>query len=105
MSSSASNDAASFGAGLYRTGQPVAIVAESRPPTFRGPKLLERVRRIIRAKHYSHRTEDTYVSWIRRFILFHSKKHPTLLGQDHVREFLTYLAAARGLRLPDILAR
>lgn len=95
MSSAAIDDAVTCDFGLYRTGQSAAIVAEPRPPTFRGPKLLERVRRIIRAKHYSHRTEETYVSWIRRFIIFHSKKHPLLLGHDHVREFLTYLAVKR----------
>ncbi|MBT4501998.1 MAG: hypothetical protein HOC74_29975 [Gemmatimonadetes bacterium] len=39
-------------------------------------KLLDQVREIIRLKHYSRKTEKTYVSWIRRFILFHGKKHP-----------------------------
>ena len=40
------------------------------------PKLLDQVRDVIRRKHYSFRTEQTYVDWIRRFILFHGKRHP-----------------------------
>ena len=59
------------------------------------PKLLDQVRRAIRARHYSHRTEEAYVAWIRRFILFHHKKHPRSMGHDHVREYLTHLAVNR----------
>lgn len=50
------------------------------------------VRGVIRFKHYSIRTEETYVQWIRRFILFHGKQHPTKLGETHIRDFLTHLA-------------
>ena len=57
------------------------------------PKLLERVREIARLKHYSLRTEKTYSDWIRRFILFHQKRHPQTMGPEEVREFLTDLAA------------
>jgi len=46
----------------------------------------------IRAKHYSLRTEDTYVQWIRRFILFHDKQHPQAMGAAEVQQFLTALA-------------
>jgi site-specific recombinase XerD len=46
----------------------------------------------IRAKHYSLRTEDTYVQWIRRFILFHDKQHPQAMGAAEVQQFLTDLA-------------
>lgn len=49
----------------------------------------------IRARHLSRRTEQAYISWIRRFILFHRKKHPKDMGQEEVREFLTYLAVKR----------
>ncbi|PZU97424.1 MAG: integron integrase [Pseudanabaena sp.] len=55
-------------------------------------KLLDRVRDRIRVKHYSYRTEETYVQWIRRFILFHNKRHPSEMGGDEVNSFLTHLA-------------
>ncbi len=57
------------------------------------PKLLDLVRRRLRVEHYSRRTETVYVDWIRRFILFHGKRHPSEMGAEAVREFLTYLAA------------
>jgi integron integrase len=57
-----------------------------------GPKLLDRVRAAIRARHYSRRTEETYVGWIKRFILFHGKRHPSSMGGDEVNAFLTDLA-------------
>ena len=56
------------------------------------PKLLDRVRGAIRARHYSPRTEETYVMWIRRFILFHGKRHPASMGADEVNAFLSSLA-------------
>jgi site-specific recombinase XerD len=56
------------------------------------PKLLDQVRQIIRLKHYSRRTEKTYVSWIKRYILFHDKKHPADMGSREIEAFLTYLA-------------
>jgi integron integrase len=56
------------------------------------PKLLDQVRQAIRVKHYSIRTEDTYVGWIKRFIFFHGKKHPAQLGTPEVEAFLTHLA-------------
>ena len=56
------------------------------------PKLLDRVRDVIRRKHYSFRTEQAYVGWIRRFILFHGKKHPSEMAEAEVTEFLTSLA-------------
>ena len=48
------------------------------------PRLLEHVREVIRARHYSLRTEDTYVQWIKRFILFHDKRHPQTMGAAEV---------------------
>ncbi len=56
------------------------------------PRLLDQVRDRIRLKHYSIRTEDTYVEWIRRFILFHDKRHPREMGAAEVESFLTHLA-------------
>jgi integron integrase len=57
------------------------------------PKLLDQVRQAIRARHYSPRTEESYVTWIKRFILFHGKRHPLELGETEINEFLTDLAA------------
>ena len=54
--------------------------------------LLGQVRQVIRLKHLSLHTEDTYLSTIRRFIVFHGKRHPAQLGPDAVRDYLTYLA-------------
>jgi integron integrase len=56
------------------------------------PRLLDQVRDKIRTKHYSIRTEKTYIDWIRRFILFHDKRHPKDMGAAEVEQFLTYLA-------------
>ena len=61
------------------------------------PKLLDRLRRAIRIRHYSIRTEDTYVDWVRRLILFHGKRHPNELGAAEVSAFLSYLAVDRGV--------
>jgi integron integrase len=58
-------------------------------------RLLDRVRDKIRLKHYSIRTEQAYVDWIRRFIVFHGKRHPQSLGADEVEAFLTSLAVDR----------
>src|SRR6266404_1333487 len=62
------------------------------------PKLLDQVRAVSRLKHYSVRTEQAYTDWIRRFIVFHSKRnngvwpHPREMTEAEVSEFLTYLA-------------
>lgn len=61
------------------------------------PRLLDRLREAIRLRHYSIRTEDTYVDWARRFILFHGKRHPLDLGAAEVTAFLTHLAVVRGV--------
>jgi integron integrase len=55
-------------------------------------RLLDQVRDAIRLRHYSIRTEDAYVQWIRRYILFHGKRHPSSMGADEVNAFLTHLA-------------
>jgi len=53
---------------------------------------LDQVRRVIRLKHNSIRTEETYVQWIRWFILFHHKRHPKDMGEEEIGEFFTHLA-------------
>ncbi len=57
-------------------------------------KLLDQVRDALRLKHYSIRTEQAYVNWIKRFILFHHKRHPRDMGVSEVEAFLSYLAVA-----------
>ena len=59
------------------------------------PKLLDRVRHTIRARHYSRRTEEAYVHWIRRYIVFHRKTHPSEMGATDISQFLTSLAVER----------
>jgi len=56
------------------------------------PKLLDRVRAAIRTRHYSPRTEEAYVHWIRRYIVFHGKRHPRELGDVEVAAFLSSVA-------------
>lgn len=58
----------------------------------RPKKLLDQVRDVIRVKHYSDRTEESYVYWLRRYILFHDKQHPKEMGSTEIEAFLTYLA-------------
>jgi integron integrase len=61
---------------------------------------MARVRGKLHAGHYSHLTEKAYVTWIRRFILFHGKQHPLTLGPAHVEAFLTHLAVQRKVASP-----
>ena len=61
------------------------------------PRLLDRVRREIRVRHYSIRTESSYVDWIRRFIIFNDRRHPSEMGAAEVAAFLTYLAVERSV--------
>lgn len=65
---------------------------KSTPLAVSAPKLLDQVRARIRVKHYSIRTESQYVQWIRRFILFHGKRHPREMGGAEVEAFLSHLA-------------
>lgn len=59
---------------------------------YREPKLLDRVHIAIRARHYSWRTEKAYIGWIKRFIVFHGKRHPETLGEAEITTFLSALA-------------
>jgi len=56
------------------------------------PKLLDQVRAAVRTKHYSMKTEEAYVHWIKRFILFHNKRHPKEMGEKEINQFITHLA-------------
>jgi len=59
------------------------------------PRLLDQVREAIRVRHYSYRTEQQYVAWIRRYILFHGRRHPRDLAGPEVESFLSHLATVR----------
>ena len=59
------------------------------------PRLLDRVREEMRLRHYSLRTEKTYSEWIKRYILFHDKRHPSGMGEAEITAFLTWLATDR----------
>ncbi len=59
------------------------------------PRLLQRVHEAIRVRHYSRRTEEAYVHWIKRLIYFHGKRHPETMGEAEVTAFLNHLAAER----------
>ncbi len=63
--------------------------------TPKQPRLLDRVRDAIRRRHYSDRTEETYIHWIKRFIYFSGKRHPAEMGAEEVTAFLNHLARDR----------
>jgi len=56
------------------------------------PKLLDQVRAVLRTRHYSYRTEEAYIHWIKRYIFFHNKRHPMEMGEKEISQFLTHLA-------------
>jgi integron integrase len=56
------------------------------------PRLLDRVREAVRVRHYSLRTEEAYVAWVRRYVLYHNKRHPLEMGAAEINAFLTHLA-------------
>ena len=66
-------------------------------PVPSSPKLLERVRDALRTRHYSRRTEEAYATWIRRFIVFHGKRHPQEMAEPEVTRFLLSLAVSGGV--------
>src|SRR5437867_3780361 len=61
------------------------------------PRFLDRVRTAVRTRHYSRRTEEAYIGWTKRFILFHRKRHPAAMGADEVNAFLSNLAVVSAL--------
>ena len=60
-----------------------------------GKKLMDQVGDALRTKHYSYRTEQTYKDWIKRYILFHGKRHPNDMGAEEIRMFIAHLATER----------
>src|SRR6266571_6916907 len=75
----------------------IALVIPCNATAASSPKLLDRVRWHFRVKHYSIRTEQAYIDWIRRYILFHRKRHPNEMGEREITEFLTHLAAEKNV--------
>jgi len=61
------------------------------------PRLLDQIRDALRVRHYSYRTEQAYVDWIKQFILFHNKRHPSEMGEREISQFLTNLAVNRNV--------
>jgi integron integrase len=79
--------------GLGADCSPAASVLRETPSAASSkPKLLDRVRHAVRARHYSRRTEKAYVHWIKRYIFFHGKRHPAEMGAVELTAFLTALA-------------
>lgn len=77
---------------LNRTRGPRIVNAGSNEP-----RLLDRVRIAVRARHYSLRTEEAYVAWVKRFVLFHGKSHPQTMGEPEINAFLSDLAIRQGV--------
>lgn len=80
---------------------PLPLIPESHLGSDADPdkryRLMERVRHRMRTRHYSPRTEEAYCRWIRQFILFHGRRHPSDMGEREIAAFLTHLAIARGV--------
>ena len=64
-------------------------------PALKPRKLLDQLADVLRAKHYSYRTEQSYVHRVRQFILFHDKRHPREMGASEIERFVTWLATDR----------
>ena len=73
------------------SAHPLAV-REPVAPVLPKPRLLDRAREALRVRHYSRRTEEAYVAWIRRYIFFQGKRHPAELGGPDVTRFLSALA-------------
>jgi hypothetical protein len=69
------------------------------PASAPKPKLLDQVRQAIRARHYSRRTEEVYVMWIKRFIFFHHIRHPAEMGEPELRPIFHFPCAICHLSL------
>jgi integron integrase len=80
-----------------RSARESVLPHNSAPATIGGPRLLERLRLAIRARHLSPRTETAYAGWVRRFILFHQKRHPATMAEAEVANFLSSLANQRNV--------
>ena len=94
MNEARRSDLAATNRGTTAPVRPARPDVESPPPAG-AVRLLDQVRHAVRTLHYSYRTEQAYVDWIRRFILFHGKRHPQDLGAREVGDFLSHLAVDR----------
>lgn len=74
------------------SAQPILQALAPAVPDPNKPRLLDQLHQACRVRHYSRRTEDAYVQWIRRFILFHGKRDPLEMGAVEINAFLTHLA-------------
>lgn len=77
-----------YPAGLHHAFAPALLLRESGPAAAPEPGLLDRVREAIRARHHSRQTEKAYVRWIKRYVLFHGKRHPAEMGAGEVTALL-----------------
>ena len=73
------------------------ILDENLSPSINKPKLLDQLRAIIPTKHYSLRTEESYIQWIKRFIIFHNKRHPNEMSEVEINQFLSHLAVKKNV--------
>ncbi len=87
-----SREPSSFTPAVASAARGPLAVHETGPSGPSPPRLLDRVRQAISARHYSRRTEKAYVHWIKRYIFFHGKRHPMEMGAAEVTQFLTALA-------------
>jgi integron integrase len=83
--------------GSAPSAPPLHLTEGIQPPAPRPPTLLEVLRRHIRERHYSLRTEEAYVFWVRHYVRFHGRRHPAELGKEELQAFLQHLAADRGV--------
>ncbi len=79
----------------YSDAEQSLVRAPNRTRSGQMPRLLDQVRNVIRCKHYSIRTENSYVEWIKRYIRFNNRQHPKVLDERHISAFLTHLAVDR----------
>ena len=86
------SDSTKFTPKKHQVPQPLGRNSPSDP---KPKKLLEQVQEALRTKHYSYRTEQTYIDWIKRYIIFHKKQHPKDLGVEEIRAFIAHLATDR----------
>ena len=77
---------------MIATPSPAISPSPAGPPAAGPPKLLDQVRAAARSRRYSVHTEEIFVGWIRRFVLFHDKRHPAQLAEPEVARFLSHLA-------------
>lgn len=78
-----------------RAARPLFLVREAITPSSSQPRLLDRLRLALRSRHYSRRTEKTYLMWVRRFIFFHNVRHPAEMAEPEINTFLTHLAVEK----------